>query len=928
MLPLVERDDDLRRLENLLLDAKAGEARLALLEGPAGIGKTRLLAELRRSATRDRVRVLTARGSELESDFPFGVARQLLEPPLVDPELRERWLAGAAAGATGLLDPAAAVPTEPGLGDPTFALLHGLYWTVVNAAADAPLLVAIDDLHWCDRPSLRFLAYLARRVESMPILVAATVRRNEPGTDPALLAEVTRDPAAVTLTPRPLSPEGVAELARQELEGEHDAALAAAAHAATGGNPLLVSELLRTLREDGTADVGALGELGARAVTRTVSLRIARLGEGARRVAEAVAVLGDGAGLPEVARLTELTEDAVAEATGDLARAEILRAEPPLGFVHPLVGEALYRELPPVERELRHERAARLLRDLRAAPENVAAQLLLAPRRGERWVVEALHDAGRAAIARGGLEAGVAYLRRALDEAPGETVPGLLLELGLAEALSAAPGAVEHLEAAYAAITEPGMRAKIAFVLARTMLYTQDPVGAAEVARRAAADLPAAMEDERLALESAALLAVVFGAGTAEDFQALEEWRAVPAGAGVGAKMLATISAFAWGLTGGSAAECGRLAADALAGGDLVAVDNGLLSFTAMNVLTVAEHPDARRQWTLALADAHERGSIFSAGAARMGLGYDHLRAGDLPAAEDALRTALSELRLWGGQGDTVTLLVSDLSAAARERGDLAGARAALGLADPGEEVTVASLFRVGAEAELLIAEGRAEEAADVASALDGLAGPVSCPAWVPWRSIRARALIAAGRAREAVEIVRDELDGARAFGAPGTVGHTLRTLGLALGEDGLDVLEEAVEVLDDSRARLELAKALLAHGAALRRARRPTEAREPLRRAVEIATACGAAPVATAARTELYAAGARPRQAASTGPGSLTPSERRIAELAADGRTNRDIAQELFVTPKTVEMHLSAVYRKLEIPSRRDISRVLAQAS
>jgi DNA-binding NarL/FixJ family response regulator len=131
--------------------------------------------------------------------------------------------------------------------------------------------------------------------------------------------------------------------------------------------------------------------------------------------------------------------------------------------------------------------------------------------------------------------------------------------------------------------------------------------------------------------------------------------------------------------------------------------------------------------------------------------------------------------------------------------------------------------------------------------------------------------------------------------------------------------------VLEGSAAHLEHAKALLALGGALRRGRRPAEAREPLRLALEVADRCGAGGVVERARAELYAAGARPRVTALAGPASLTPSERRVAELAAEGQSNKEIAQALFVTLKTVEVHLSRAYRKLGITSRRELGRALA---
>jgi len=163
---LLERDRELESLRDALADAADGRGKLALVEGPAGIGKSRLLAELRSAAAEDELRVLTARGSELEREFPFGVVRQLFEPPLAGEGVRELWLAGAAAPAGAIFDATGIGPDGIGT-DASFAALHGLYWLTANVAADGPVLLSIDDLHWCDRPSLRFLAYLVRRLEDM-----------------------------------------------------------------------------------------------------------------------------------------------------------------------------------------------------------------------------------------------------------------------------------------------------------------------------------------------------------------------------------------------------------------------------------------------------------------------------------------------------------------------------------------------------------------------------------------------------------------------------------------------------------------------------------------------------------------------------------------------------------------------------------------
>jgi DNA-binding CsgD family transcriptional regulator len=227
----------------------------------------------------------------------------------------------------------------------------------------------------------------------------------------------------------------------------------------------------------------------------------------------------------------------------------------------------------------------------------------------------------------------------------------------------------------------------------------------------------------------------------------------------------------------------------------------------------------------------------------------------------------------------------------------------------------------------VLLAEGRADEALARAGAFQEHAGWRRHPRYAPWRSLKAQALDRLGRRDEALRLAAEELEIARAWGTPGTVGRSLRVLGSIERAGGLAHLEEACAALEDAPARLEAAKALAALGETLRRERLPTEAREPLRRALELAAISGATPLVERARTELYATGARPRTTALLGVRSLTSSERRVADLAADGFSNRDIAQSLYVTPKTVEVHLSNTYRKLGIGSRRELPDALMSA-
>ncbi|MBK5219112.1 MAG: helix-turn-helix transcriptional regulator [Thermoleophilia bacterium] len=261
--------------------------------------------------------------------------------------------------------------------------------------------------------------------------------------------------------------------------------------------------------------------------------------------------------------------------------------------------------------------------------------------------------------------------------------------------------------------------------------------------------------------------------------------------------------------------------------------------------------------------------------------------------------------------------IYQDLSAGERE---LHHERAARGLAAAGaepEQGRARVLFELGSAEALTSGPDAIEHLREARVGLEDEASRAVAA------SILTRNLMIAGSPSAA--LLEEELELARAYGAPGTLGRVLRELGTAEREDGLARLEEAVSVLEGSSARLELAKALAAHGAALRLARRPKEAREPLRRALELAEACRAAPLQSHVRSELQAAGVRPRTSALSGVEALTASERRVADLAAGGGTNRDIAQELFVTPKTVEVHLSNTYRKLGISSRRQLPEVLA---
>jgi DNA-binding CsgD family transcriptional regulator len=192
-------------------------------------------------------------------------------------------------------------------------------------------------------------------------------------------------------------------------------------------------------------------------------------------------------------------------------------------------------------------------------------------------------------------------------------------------------------------------------------------------------------------------------------------------------------------------------------------------------------------------------------------------------------------------------------------------------------------------------------------------------------RTHRALALYHLGRHEEGLALAAESLELARRWGAPGTLARALRVLGTLEREEGLGHLRDAADAVAGSVARLEHAKALVALGSSLRRARRPTDAREPLRRGLELADALGANALVAHARHELRTAGGRWR---TTAPAALTPAERRVAERAAAGQSNRAIAEALFVTTKTVELHLRNAYRKLGVRSRVELPGTLDTAA
>ncbi len=925
---LLERAREQAELDAVIVGATRSRGVTAVISGPAGIGKTALLSQVRARAAEQGLAVLVARGGELERDFGFGVVRQLLERVVsrAAPEQRRCLMSGAAALAERVFAPGREETTGP-----PDATLHGLYWLVANLADEAPVLLAIDDAHWADPPSLRFLLYLARRLEGLRAAIALAVRTGEEGSEQELLTMLQVEGASVTIRPRPLSADAVGSLVEAQL-GSADPELARACRRLTRGNPFLLVTLLEELRREGRepADLApeTVGRLVPERITASVLLRVGRLGRPVLELARAVAILGEQTSLAHAAALAKLTPIEAGAAVDALVGAGVLEGGRPLRFTHPIVRTAIHHDIAEGARSALHTRAAGVLAAAGEDPEAVAVHLLAVEPAGDPSVVQRLREAAAVARSRGAVESASRYLRRALCEPPrDEARAALMVQLGDDAWHAGEPDTVDLLREGFESARDPRVRAQAALSLGPGLLFVGRVEEGVDVLERGLDGL----EDEVLGaqLEAMLLAAGITDLAAHRRVQArLQELRsAASAGDATSPTILACLTTEV-ALTGGSAAEIAEMAERALADELLVRGEMVLTPFPYPPAfwLSIVDQPQvATSAMGTALAEARARGSLLGTAFPLAYRAVAWYRLGSLAEAEADAQAAIDP-----GPGIPHATGVATVASVLLERGDLDGARALLA-------ATEGAVPDLDAFPLLLLREARARLASAEGDPSAALAELEACRRWedefgvptvipVAWRSHAALAHLALGGDLEARRLAGEEVEVARRFGAARAIGVALRVAGLVEGgERGLELLTEAVSTLEHSADRLGRAHALVDLGAALRRAGQRTQARERLAAGMDLAHRCGAAALVLRAQDELRVAGARPRRPVQTGLESLTASERRVAQMAADGMTNPAIAQALFVTLRTVEMHLSNVYRKLQISSRTQLPATLA---
>ncbi|WP_338930748.1 AAA family ATPase [Streptomyces netropsis] len=921
---LWERTEPLARARTLLGRARAGAGGLLVIRGATGSGRTAVLEAVARDAARTGTTVLHARCSDQEADAAFGVVLQMFDT-LLHGKSAVPWLTDGAGWDGSLYG--AGLPSR--------------LWSALRShTAQAPVLLAVDDVHLADAPSRRWLAQVARRLDRLPVLLAVTERWQYdlvlPG--PAFTDRCGR-PAAGQCTLGPLGPAAAAGVVRDVLGKDVPRPLTDECVHASGGNPMLLHALLADLYELATDGPLPLrlpvsrdrlhhGSFGA-AVTRWLHSAGAETRTAARVLAELQDEEDVLTFLPQVAGSDPSRIDGW---IGELTRQGLLRPTPPDGrpaFAHPLLREAVRNTVDRHQRMDVHRRTAELLHSRGDRDDAVVRYLLSVPAVGEPWAVDALLAAAARAVRAGRTGEAIACLRRVLEEPLSVRRRGeALTELGCLEAQDERPCGVRHLAEALRLQRNVAGKVRAAASL-----------GAALVARgevHTALDVLGDLSDEftgstDLAHAVQAATALVASHDGDSWLRVVAELRRI--GAQAPERLAPTAQALLteYGATAGhlSAADVMERARALMTVPLDPLLEPYLLASTATLAQWADELPEADR-WVARGLAAHRLPKLHPGRQSLLSVHAESL------VMRGRYRALLADTSLWGTRTGWQAGTLSDnahLNAQAlvalTETGRLTEAAR---LADA---VTARGTNGSWEWSEFLYARGMLRLASgDPGSALADFlecgsrqsARQVVSPVVTPWRSAAADCYLALGSPEHAVPLATEERRLARIWATPRTVGRALRALAASLGgRHGLELAQQAVTVLRNTAEPLpELIPALLSLGTAFHRCGQRLQAREVLREAAQRAERTEAVRLRLAAQEALRGCGARPRRTRHTGSVALTPSERRVALLVVAGHSNSEIAALLHVAVRTVETHLTHGYRKLGIRGRADLAAAL----
>jgi DNA-binding CsgD family transcriptional regulator len=913
---LLERERELETITTIL-DRVRHEGATIVLTGARGAGKTSVVHWALAAAAERRMRPMAACGTESGRDSAFGVVRQLL-----DRSVR------------------VGITSRPWCLDPSHATLRALHRILVELAEVAPLAMAIDDAHRMDAASLRFLRFLSRRARDLPmvLLLASTA------TDAARVADLASigRGAEAALHLDPLSPRAASALIMARGWPDPHGDLAQACHGATAGNPFLLDALFEHLGDGagaGPPRAGPVNGVAPPAVLEMVRARLAELPRAAPPLARAVSVLGDGVALRIAAALAAIDETVAADAADELMRDGILRSEAPLAFAQPVVRSAIYLDMSPSARRHAHARAARLLRAAHAPAEHIASHIVATDPIGEPWALDALRQAAQDAARLGRIECASALLRGALDQPLDCTQRiAVLRELGVVETRRSLPGAIERLRQALGLLREHDRgTAEERVSLARLVANAQLMAGQEKEAIGSLDDAIAELDDEHrdlwAVLEVERAAAAELNADHAPATRArLDRLVREPSAwaAPSGQRHLLALLAHQGLERSTRGHEVAELAIRAVSGAGLLGEELGSVPlFLAGTALDLAGRSlEAER----AFGQLIERGSLAGSpvvdALAHAGRAVARLHQGRLEGALADARDALDASSRSGGELIVDQLALACWAWVTVEQGRVEDCADELERRWPAGELpnTVFANQLMIARAVLHLAQGRPRAAL---SELDRLAHRLEAwgaPIQFEWRNPAALVHRELGDAGRALTLAQESLRHALAWGAPRQLGAALRTVGLVEGGTrAVSRFRQAIEVLEESEARLEYARALVDLGAALCRTGHPSQGRRSLHTGLKLATECGATALAHAAKAQLARAGVpAPEHPANARAGFLTQRERGVAQLAAGGLSNPEIAGVLVISRKTVELHLGNAYRKLGIGTRSRLAAAL----
>ncbi len=929
----IERSHQRKSIEAAIQSCDNSSGGFILIEGRFGTGKTTLLEFARESGTRGGFTVVHAGCSKYEFTFPYGLVQRIFEQlpsTTLSPEgnLKRTTLNPSALQ---LLERAGEIGIS---GQHERNLFETLLFMLGALSEHQSVLLLIDDVHWADPASIRFLQALNPWIKARRILCCATIVKLSSGNFSGQTLEIDL-PDKHHLTVDNLSEDGVREYLGEICNGALSQELAPIWHEATCGNPALIRELWRETQ--GRIDVDSRSGVipGSTTVASVVLPWINQVSgdhtDSALSLIRALSVLGSSGSLEQVAHVAELSSADASRAAGFLADIGLIKLNAQLGFVAPIVRKTIYDHLPQGFRLRAHYSAAQALASDGAPPEQVAEHLRHSPPGQDSQIAELLMAAGHTARQRGDFHAAVTYFRKAqLHTLPDGALSSLIGALGEAELRAGEPKAIEHLKQAMELTEDPIDQASVALNLSKALRGAaryREALTVLEAAHRRVRD-----HDEQLAnrlhsefVTTARVLPITScvpdGNPVEGDLPSVPNWSdGRPAH-----------RAYAALLLGESSERIASLCTTAVArgtqggGSNTESDDLWLVAFC----LSAAGRLDE--------AGALLDDAVQVAQTVISGPPADNLRG--LRAHVNYKRGMLSE-----ADSDAVSVLTGTTNAAARSAQPFA-VLARINSLVMREQVDVASqtferysprqlaptqvmqLPLMIARGKLRLAQGDIEAGVqDLLRAHELLAAwGVRCPALAP--SIHAvHGLVMLGQSERATRLAREHLSAARAFGAA----HVLAAALCAHARCGegrmpIELLEEAIEVLDGSTANMTRCTVLLQLGDALRRSGDAAKARRQLHAAEEMAHAIGATLVASNARRLLESMGSNPRETDRVGQ-FLTPREHRIAVLAAGGKRNKEIAHVLSAKVKTVEWHLSQVYRKLGIASRNELCRALTR--